>query len=123
MAAIGTADIFTKKRDFGAWLGLVRISKRGNRYLRMLFNQAARVVLLPQELGALWPQALSLDTASMRWSSQRQSVASASMRCTLRGESSFVMARSPADGDGALEQKRSDLIDEPRLKLAARSNA
>jgi len=33
------------------------------------------------------------------------------------------MPRSLADGDGALEQKRSDLIDEPRLKLAARSNA
>ncbi len=49
----------SKGRDFGAWLGLVPkqmstggrtilgpISKRGNRYLRMLFVQAARTVLL-----------------------------------------------------------------------------
>jgi transposase len=59
VAAIGTGDVFSKGRDFGAWLGLVPrqmstggrtvlgpISKRGNRYLRMLFVQAARAVLL-----------------------------------------------------------------------------
>ena len=51
--------VFSKGRDFGAWLGLVpkqtstgdrtilgRISKRGNRYLRVLFVQAAWVVLI-----------------------------------------------------------------------------
>jgi transposase len=50
---------FAKGRDFSAWIGLVpkqmstgdrtilgRISKRSNRYLRTLFMQAARVVLL-----------------------------------------------------------------------------
>jgi transposase len=50
VAAIGSGDVFSKGRDFGAWLGLVPrqmstggrtvlgpISKRGNRYLRMLF--------------------------------------------------------------------------------------
>src|SRR6516165_8072464 len=50
VAAIGTGDVFSKGRDFGAWLGLVpkqistgdrtilgSISKRGNRYLRALF--------------------------------------------------------------------------------------
>jgi len=59
VAAIGRGDVFSKGRDFGAWLGLVPrqmstggrtvlgpISKRGNRYLRMLFVQAARTVLL-----------------------------------------------------------------------------
>lgn len=59
VAAIGTGDVFAKGRDFGAWLGLVpkqistgdrtilgKISKRGNKYLRTLFVQAARVVLL-----------------------------------------------------------------------------
>src|SRR5262249_25049954 len=59
VAAIGTGDVFGKGRDFGAWLGLVpkqistgdrtilgKISKRGNKYLRTLFVQAARVVLL-----------------------------------------------------------------------------
>src|SRR5215471_8556107 len=58
VAAIGTGDVFAKGRDFAAWLGLVpqqvstgdstilgKISKRGNRYLRVLFVQAAWVVL------------------------------------------------------------------------------
>jgi Transposase IS116/IS110/IS902 family len=59
VAAIGTGEAFSKGRDFGAWLGLVpkqistgdrtilgSISKRGNRYLRALFVQAAWVVLV-----------------------------------------------------------------------------
>jgi transposase len=59
VAAIGTGEVFSKGRDFGAWLGLVpkqistgdrtilgSISKRGNRYLRVLFVQAAWVVLV-----------------------------------------------------------------------------
>src|SRR5258707_1171587 len=59
VAAIGTGDAFSKGRDFGAWLGLVpkqlstgdrtilgSISRRGNRYLRTLFVQAACVVLV-----------------------------------------------------------------------------
>jgi len=59
VAAIGAGDTFTKGRDFAAWLGLVpkqfstgdrtvlgKISKRGNRYLRVLFVQAAWVVLI-----------------------------------------------------------------------------
>src|SRR5438874_13313023 len=59
VAAIGTGDVFSKGRDFGAWLGLVpkqistgdrtilgNISRRGNRYLRTLFVQAAWVVLV-----------------------------------------------------------------------------
>src|SRR6516164_3889040 len=59
VAAIGTGDVFSKGRDFAAWLGLVprqistgdrtilgKISKRGNRYLRALFVQAAWVVLV-----------------------------------------------------------------------------
>ena len=62
VAAIGNGTAFTRGRDFAAWLGLVpkqmstgdrtilgRITKRGNRYLRMLFLQAARVVLV-------WPR-------------------------------------------------------------------
>jgi len=59
VAAIGAGDVFAKGRDFAAWLGLVprqistgdrtilgKISKRGNRYLRVLFVQAAWVVLI-----------------------------------------------------------------------------
>ncbi len=59
VAAIGGGDTFSNGRDFAAWLGLVprqistgdrtilgKISKRGNRYLRVLFVQAAWVVLI-----------------------------------------------------------------------------
>ena len=59
VAAIGNGAAFATGRDFAAWLGLVpkqmstgdrtilgRITKRGNRYLRTLFMQGARVILL-----------------------------------------------------------------------------
>jgi len=59
VAAIGTGEAFSKGRDFAAWLGLVprqmstgdrtilgKISRRGNRYLRVLFVQAAWVVMI-----------------------------------------------------------------------------
>jgi len=55
VAAVGIGEAFDCGRDFGAWLGLVprqystegksilgRISKRGSRYLRTLFIQAAK---------------------------------------------------------------------------------
>ena len=73
VAAISDGDAFTKGRDFAAWLGLVpkqmstgdrtilgKISKRGNRYLRVLFVQAASGrVDQAQDLGA--PRAQALD--------------------------------------------------------------
>lgn len=59
VAAIGTGEAFDKGRDYAAWLGLVprqystggrtilgRISKRGSRYLRTLFVQAAQIILM-----------------------------------------------------------------------------
>jgi transposase len=59
VAAVGNGTAFATGRDFAAWLGLVpkqmstgdrtilgRITKRGNRYLRTLFMQGARVILL-----------------------------------------------------------------------------
>ena len=59
VAAVGTGEGFAKGRDFAAWLGIVpkqlstgdrtilgSISKRGNKYLRKLFVQAAWVVLV-----------------------------------------------------------------------------
>src|SRR2546429_4888646 len=71
VAAIGNGAGFTQRRDFGAWLGLVpkqestgdrtilgKISKRGNKYLRTLFVQAAHVVLARRPSAAmrgLWP--------------------------------------------------------------------
>jgi transposase len=69
-AAIGTGAGFQQGQDFGAWLGLLpkqestgdrtilgRISKRGNKYLRSLFVQAAHIVLVRRPHGArvgLW---------------------------------------------------------------------
>ncbi len=59
VAAIGSGEAFNRGRDFGAWLGLVPrqystggrsilggISKRGSRYLRTLFIQAAKILLM-----------------------------------------------------------------------------
>jgi transposase len=71
VAAIDNGAGFTQGRDFGAWLGLVpkqestgdrtilgKISKRGNKYLRTLFVQAAHVVLARRPnavMRGLWP--------------------------------------------------------------------
>jgi transposase len=71
VAAIGNGAGFRQGRDFGAWLGLVpkqestgdrtilgKISKRGNKYLRTLFVQAAHVILARRPRTAmqgLWP--------------------------------------------------------------------
>jgi transposase len=79
VAAIGTGDAFHKGRDFAAWLGLApkqistgdrtilgRISRRGNRYLRTLFIQGARAVLLRRQS---WPRhgfGALLEAASKR---------------------------------------------------------
>ncbi|BAQ69647.1 transposase IS116/IS110/IS902 family protein [Rhodovulum sulfidophilum] len=59
VAAVGRGDAFDRGRDFAAWVGLVprqfstggrkilgRITKRGSRYLRMLFVQAAKVIMM-----------------------------------------------------------------------------
>jgi transposase len=79
VAVIGTGAGFKQGRDFGTWLGLVpkqestggrtilgRISKRGNKYLRTLFLQAAHIVLVRRPHGArvgLWPW---IETAGQR---------------------------------------------------------
>jgi transposase len=71
VAAIGNGNGFRQGRDFGAWLGLVprqestgdrtilgKISKRGNKYVRTLFVQAAHVILARRPSAAmqrLWP--------------------------------------------------------------------
>jgi transposase len=65
VAAIGNGSGFKQGRDFGAWLGLVprqestgdrtilgKISKRGNRYVRTLFVQAAHVILVKRPRAA-----------------------------------------------------------------------
>ena len=59
VAAVGRGEAYDRGRDFAAWIGLVprqhstggrtilgRITKRGSRYLRMLFVQAAQVIMM-----------------------------------------------------------------------------
>jgi transposase len=61
VAAVGKGEAFDRGRDFAAWVGLVptqystggrtilgRITKRGSRHLRMLFVQAAKVIMMQQ---------------------------------------------------------------------------
>src|SRR6202158_5545477 len=79
VAAIGNGTAFAKGRDFAAWLGLVpkqmstgdrtilgRISKRGNRYLRTLIMQGARVILLRPANWAKHSFGLWLTAAAQR---------------------------------------------------------
>jgi hypothetical protein len=79
VAAIGNGAGFTQGRDFSAWLGLVpkqestgdrtilgKISKRGNKYLRTLFVQAAHVVLAQRPNAAMWSLWPWIEQASRR---------------------------------------------------------
>lgn len=79
VAAIGNGAAFAKGRDFAAWLGLVpkqmstgdrtilgRITKRGNRYLRMLFIQGARAIQLHPKSWAKHSFGPWLTTAARR---------------------------------------------------------
>jgi transposase len=73
------APAFAKGRDFAAWLGFVpkqmstgdrtilgRITKRGNRYLRTLIMQGARVILLRPANWAKHSFGLWLTAAAQR---------------------------------------------------------
>jgi transposase len=79
VAAIGNGSGFKQGRDFGAWLGLVprqestgdrtilgKISKRGNKYVRTLFVQAAHVVLIRRPQAALHGLVPWIDRALKR---------------------------------------------------------
>jgi transposase len=73
VAAIGNGAAFAKGRDFAAWLGLVpkqmstgdrtilgRITKRGNRYLRMLLSRALALFNFIPQAG----RSIALDPGS-----------------------------------------------------------
>ena len=79
VAAIGAGDVFTKGRNFPAWLGLVpkqistgdrtilgKISRRGNRYARVLFVQAAWVVLIKPKVWERHGLKLWIEAAKKR---------------------------------------------------------
>jgi len=88
VATIGGGDMFSKGRDFGAWLGIVpkqlstggrtilgRISKRGNTYLRTLFVQAARVVLIKRQSWERYGLKPWIEAAARRLHSNKLAIA------------------------------------------------
>ena len=106
VAAIGNGSGFKQGRDFGAWLGLVprqestgdrtilgKISKRGNKYVRTLFVQAAHVVLVKR------PRA---STAQAMRASLLASAIATGLRCmrckafSIHGMSPCLTARGRA---------------------------
>jgi Transposase IS116/IS110/IS902 family len=119
VAAIGTGEAFSKGRDFGAWLGLVpkqistgdrtilgSISKRGNRYLRALFVQAAWVVLVkvgprcsPIGAGDDIPFDFSCEDANLF--ERRLSVLAG---CPEHVESRRLIKRKAGDASGPLDR-------------------
>jgi hypothetical protein len=135
-AAIGAGDAFAKGRDFATWLGLVlkqistgdrtiqgKISKRGNRYLRVLFVQAAWVVLVKMKparweshgssLGSRLPRSGFIATC---WPSRSPISSSASTEVYLPGaEPSRRASFKPRDNNylsyipaGVCEKTRGD---------------
>ena len=79
VAAIGSGEAFDRGRDFAAWLGLVprqystggkpilgRITKRGCRYLRTLFIQAAHIILMRPHNWTRFSFGVWLERASQR---------------------------------------------------------
>ena len=88
VAAIGTGEAFDRGRDFGAWLGLVprqystggktilgRISKRGSKYLRTLFVQAAHIILMRPHNWHKFSFGSWLEQASQRMHKNKLAVA------------------------------------------------
>jgi transposase len=107
VAAIGTGEAFERGRDFGAWLGLVprqystggrsilgRISKRGSKYLRTLFIQAAKVLLMRPKNWSRYSFGSWLETAAERLHKNKLAVALANKLAriawsVLRNEKAF----------------------------------
>ncbi len=88
VAAIGKGEAYDRGRDFAAWLGLVprqystggrtvlgRITKRGSRYLRMLFVQAAQVSRMRPKNWPKFSFGAWLEAASTRMSHNKLGVA------------------------------------------------
>ena len=124
VAAIGNGAAFSKGRDFGAWLGLVprqmstgdrtilgKISKQGNRYLRVLFVQAASGRAdEAEDLGA--PRAQALDRSLPRsgctqtsWRSRSPTSSPASHRAVLDKDRNLEVIKINACRPDLLERR------------------
>ena len=88
VAAVGTGEAYDRGRDFAAWLGLVprqystggrtilgRITKRGSRYLRMLFVQAAQVIMMRPKNWHKFSFGVWLEAAATRMQHNKLGVA------------------------------------------------
>ena len=86
--ASGSGEAFDRGRDFAAWLGLVPkqfstggrtvlggITKRGNTYLRMLFVQAARVIMMRKKLWKNFSFGAWLQQADARMNRHKLAIA------------------------------------------------
>ena len=116
VAAIGTGEAFERGRDFGAWLGLVprqystggrsilgRISKRGSKYLRTLFIQAANVILMRPHNWERFSFGTWLQNAAPRLHRNKLATALANKLARiawsiLRNEKAFDAPRHEVDG-------------------------
>src|SRR5258707_10572569 len=116
VAAIGTGDVFSKGRDFGAWLGLVpkqistgdrtilgKISRRGNRYLRVLFVQAAWVVLVRIKNWERYGLKSWIEAAKRRLHHNALAIALANKLARIAWA---VLAKGRADWRGQTPKKR-----------------
>ena len=109
VAAIGSGAVFSNGRDFGAWLGLVprqistgdrtilgKVSKQGNRYLRVLFVQAAWVVLIKPQLWERYGLKQWISAAKRRRHPNVLAIALANKLARIAWASSVMTATSNA---------------------------
>ena len=107
VATIGSGDMFAKGRDFGAWLGMApkqistggrpilgKISKRGNKYLRTLFVQAARVVLVKRVSWERYGLKAWIEAAAKRLHHNKLAIALANNSPASPGRCSVMAATS-----------------------------
>jgi transposase len=115
VAAIGTGDRFDRGRDFAAWVGLVprqystggrtvlgRISKRGSRYLRMLFVQAAKVIMMRPHLWSDFSFGAWLTRAAERMHRNKLGVALANKLARMAWSVLRHRTRFDERGDAAM---------------------
>src|SRR3954452_7664034 len=121
VAAIGAGDAFSKGRDFAAWLGLVpkqmstgdrtilgKISKRGNRYLRVLFVEAAWVVLIKPKIWERYGLKPWIEAAKKRLHHNVLAIALANKLARIAWS---VLARGRASRCGRSMRQRPSLPD------------
>jgi transposase len=97
-AAVGDGEVFARGRDVGAWWGLVprqystggkpilgRISKQGDRSLRTLFIQAAKVILMRPHNGDKFSCGAWLTGAATRLHKNKLATALANKLARISG--------------------------------------